>query len=332
MIAVATSLFLLSIFVLFYSCSGIHIENKSLATDYIWESNQLKTNMVEGFSFMRMDEDGLNNAESFSDNKDVDILLMGSSQMEGVNVGRYENAGYMLNELVPDKRTYNIGISGHQLYNCVNNLPYALGYYDPSEYVVIVTDTVDMDVDLMQQVIDGEYMRIPSYDTGLVYLVQKWIPAVKTLYKNVADWRNAYAIDRGAEDRYDSDALEIIRYKEESDERDNEKYIRTLQVFLESVSDTVEEHDIKAIILYQSPISAVDYEQSDEEKANLDLFRSACETNGIEFIDMTESFKTMYKTEHKLPHGFINTAVGSGHLNKYGHKAIAEKLAKHVTQ
>ena len=43
---------------------------------------------------------------------------------------------------------------------------------------------------------------------------------------------------------------------------------------------------------------------------------------------MTDSFRDLYATEHHLAHGFINTAVGSGHLNKYGHRVIAEKLAE----
>lgn len=60
----------------------------------------------------------------------------------------------------------------------------------------------------------------------------------------------------------------------------------------------------------------------------LDCFASTCEDLGIVFVDMTDSFKDLYATEHQLAHGFINTAVGSGHLNKYGHRVIAEKLAE----
>ncbi len=42
---------------------------------------------------------------------------------------------------------------------------------------------------------------------------------------------------------------------------------------------------------------------------------------------MTASFIKLYEQNHILAHGFINTAVGEGHLNKYGHKAIAEAVA-----
>ena len=41
---------------------------------------------------------------------------------------------------------------------------------------------------------------------------------------------------------------------------------------------------------------------------------------------MTDSFQELYDTEYTLAHGFPNTAVGEGHLNAAGHRAIAEKL------
>lgn len=57
-----------------------------------------------------------------------------------------------------------------------------------------------------------------------------------------------------------------------------------------------------------------------------DVFVQACKNNGILFVDMTEPLERLYKEEHILAHGFINTAVGSGHLNKYGHNLIARVL------
>ena len=48
------------------------------------------------------------------------------------------------------------------------------------------------------------------------------------------------------------------------------------------------------------------------------------------FIDTDNDFIELYKTKHILPYGFINTKVGSGHLNKYGHEVIAKRLAKEI--
>ena len=39
-----------------------------------------------------------------------------------------------------------------------------------------------------------------------------------------------------------------------------------------------------------------------------------------------------YEKERKLPHGFMNTSPGTGHLNRTGHKLIAARLAAVLEQ
>ena len=43
---------------------------------------------------------------------------------------------------------------------------------------------------------------------------------------------------------------------------------------------------------------------------------------------MTKPFEKMYKTEHKLPHGFITGKISCGHINADGHRAVADELYK----
>lgn len=124
------SLGILSLFSIAYNYTGVHIDNTDGATDYKWEANQLLTTMGEGYAWFRVDENGFNNCgDKHSPNSDVDILLMGSSHMEAVNVSPKSNTGYILNELIDDKRTYNIGISGHSIYRCVSNLQDAVSCF-----------------------------------------------------------------------------------------------------------------------------------------------------------------------------------------------------------
>jgi hypothetical protein len=47
-------------------------------------------------------------------------------------------------------------------------------------------------------------------------------------------------------------------------------------------------------------------------------------------MDMTGAFTEEYKRSHVLPHGFANTAVGAGHLNKNGHRIIAAELFRQI--
>ena len=57
-----------------------------------------------------------------------------------------------------------------------------------------------------------------------------------------------------------------------------------------------------------------------------EMFRQACERNGIEFLDISHRYLEAYETDHTVPCGFSNTTMGSGHLNEDGHRLCAEML------
>lgn len=68
----------------------------------------------------------------------------------------------------------------------------------------------------------------------------------------------------------------------------------------------------------------------DEEK--LALFSQLCKKNDIIFVDSVSVFEALYTEQYILAHGFANTAVGVGHLNEYGHRAVAEVLANAIKE
>ena len=316
------ALFLLSGVTYMYNYTGVHIANPARTTDYTWESNQLKSNMTEGFARFRMDSCGFNNTEP-SKKERVDILLMGSSHMEAVQIAPEDNTASRLNRLLPGLYTYNIGMSGHEIYNNVSNMSDAVSVYNPVQYVLLETGTVELEEDAMKKVIGGAFPRIPSYDSGILYLVQKKIPAVKCIYKQLEDWmaagRNPFASNRPE----DGAVISETPY-------DSQGYRKTLDSFLKKAVASVCEHGAKMIIFYH-PTMELDssgslFNPTDPEA--LETFRETCESNGIIFVDMEKDYEQLYEREHRLPYGFINTAVGVGHLNKYGHKTVADRLAE----
>ena len=116
---------------------------------------------------------------------------------------------------------------------------------------------------------------------------------------------------------------------EETRKIDSE-YIDILNQFLSKAASGVSSSGSKLIIFYH-PTTEIDgngnmINTTDQEA--LSAFQEACDNKGIIFVDMTPDFERLYEEEHILAHGFINTAVGTGHLNKYGHKAIAERMAE----
>lgn len=306
LIAGIFSLLFLNLFSICFNYSGIHIENKTGATDYTWLSNMLRTNMEEGFSAFHFDSYGFNNVAS--DDKDVDILLMGSSHMEAVQVQPAENTGALLRHLLPSKKVYNIGISGHNIYTSVKNMKAAVHYYKPSRYVILETDRVVLNDEKMDEILNGTYPKIPSYSSGLFYQSQIYFPVIKTLYKKMTDWRSA-------------DALEGKSALNEESKVDVTEFLK------KAAADA---GNSKLIIIYHPMVELNNDGTLEVEKEGIDVFREACDENGILFVDMSDDFETMYLNEHQLPYGFVNTAVGTGHLNKYGHEVIAQRLAETI--
>ena len=313
-IAGIISITILSIYIYFFSFSGVHIENKTKATDYTWEAFSKKSCTGEGVSWITMDQNGFNN-RSFPDS--INILLMGSSHMEAVNLASNQNVGVQLNDNLQNLTTYNIGVSGHSIYTCIQNMEAAILTYEPSDYVILETGSIEMNVDDMNMVLDNNYPEIVSYDSGILYILQKKLPIVKSVYKTICDWKSA-------ESRSEvSDTIDKTDYT-------TQEYKEVLNKFLRKAQSTTESTGAKLIIFYH-PQTILDNNGNmiiTTDSDALSAFQEACNNNNILFLDMTSDFEKIYYEDHILAHGFINTAVGVGHLNKYGHKIIAERLAE----
>ena len=146
----------------------------------------------------------------------------------------------------------------------------------------------------------------------LVYYVQKYCPAMKTIFKKVEDWRNSDYIATTGNTR--------VSFADDT----------ILSHFLSKMKTDCGNRQL--IVLYQPATKIDENGVIQEESSQVKAFSSACEENDIIFIDMTADFQKLYEERHILAHGFINTAVGEGHLNKYGHQVIAERLAQVITE
>lgn len=316
-VAILVALFTLNLVVLGYSHTGVHIRDAFGATDYKWEPGQWKTTMEEGFAAVRMDANGYNNRPQDCRANHPDILLMGSSQVEGVHVRPKESLSALLNDACPQYYTYSIGVSGHTIYHCMNNLHAAYQAYRPERYILLFTDAIELETDAMAKVVAGEWPRIPSYDHGLLYRVQKAAPIVKALYKKIQDWRRAGM--RSAQVKCVSGV---------SSTSEATQYEIALKQFLGVGRRALEGTQCQLVLVYQPPTRidrAGEYCPS-ESTVVREEFAQICHAQGIAFVDMTECFQALFQREYVLAHGFANTAVGVGHLNAKGNRAIAETI------
>lgn len=316
-IAGVISLVLLSVFVYFYKYTSTRVITPEAPTDFTWTPNKALNTMEEGFAWIKMDKNGYNNVHEKATGEQVDILLMGSSHLLGTEVAASENMGYLLNEQLPF-RVYNIGMTGHFFSSCICNLKYALELYNPSKYVVIQTDSVSPTVEEMEQVLNGTYSEVESDSSSIVKLIQTYIPAAKKLMIQVEAWRKAEITSQ--KDKYTNEVIDDIAYE------------NLLSRYLALASGYMVNRDSKLVILYTAPTKL-------DEKGNIikyqnetKLFDSICKKNNIIFVDMTDNYCEQYEKEHMLVHGFVNTEVGSGHLNAYGHLVTAQFLAQVIRE
>lgn len=317
-VAGCIALVLLNAFAFLWYNVPVHYDNPTGATEYVWESHKFYSKATEGFALGRTNNEGFNNIKDYKEGDEIDILLMGSSHMEGFNVAQDENAAAVINQLLEGgKYCYNIGTAGHDLLYCVDNLAAALDRYEPEEYLIIETFSVDFDAASLRSVADGSIAHIPSHNGGIIGLMQK-LPYLRLFYTQ--------HFKGGGEAFGDIGAVEAAP--------ETEDYIPELDKVLEMLAAECREHDVQPIIVYNSSVlvNADGSARTATDAEKLGVFAELCKQKGICFIDLCPRFLEVYETEHLLPYGFSNTSPGGGHINKVGHRIFAEEVCKAIRE
>ena len=318
-IAGVAALLLLCLWCSFYYNVPIHYTNETGATEYKWESNKFFRKGTEGFAFGRTNNDGFNNLRDYAPGERIDILLMGSSHMEGMNVQPEENAAAVLNRLFAgEKYTYNIGTSGHTLMYCLKHLEAALDTYAPEGYVVMETRTLDFSLPELTAVAEGTLPDIPSHTGGLVELLQR-APYLRLIYTK-------YVKDGGDGDGEPQQTAPL--------QTDAAEKAALLNTVLAQAAESCQTRGVRPIIVYD-PVVYTDETgagYTDTAPADLAAMETACQENGIQFVDLTASYLAGFNGQHKLPYGFANTRPGSGHMNAWGHGLFAQAVYQTVKE
>ncbi|MBR3808957.1 MAG: hypothetical protein IKK46_01480 [Clostridia bacterium] len=302
----------------YYNFPSVYV-NETGATDYVVDANHISIRGTEGFAYTKTDEYGFVN--TFPDKKDsIDVLVMGSSHTQGLNVDADENFTYVLNKKLKengyDKFAYSIGSSGHNLIVCLRNLENAIKVYQPEEYVVVEASAIDFDVNVWEQLNNGTHEKLTAYDSGVMLYLKKFDfvrLAISQVYNFVF-----------------KDSQESVTTEEqtETSEKYLEKNRQLVETAIRNASTIAEKNNCKLVIIY-SPQIEVDYYGDIVKEApsfGYEIFRDACEKYNVEFVDMFDTYEKMYEESNRLPNGFSNSAIGKGHINKYGHNCIGNKL------
>ena len=72
--------------------------------------------------------------------------------------------------------------------------------------------------------------------------------------------------------------------------------------------------------------------QYEDESEALSILQTSCDNHNITLVNTKEENIRMYEEQRVLPNGFVNTSLGEGHLNRYGHEAAAKVLADTIME
>ena len=317
-----TALAILCVLMLGYYYIPLRENNSKQNTDYVWAKNTPWVSLTEGVSF------GVTDAAGFI-NKDVvenpDILFLGSSHTESMNVLQSENMCALLNDKFDGKYTaYNMGISGHTIYKVVQYLNATLNIYPKvPKYVIIETGDVALtDVDV-HQALSSEVKKTKVVDTGLLYNMQK-VPYFRMMYHQLDTGMLDMLTDKKKANNATNNTKQKAVEKVEIDEKPYDEMLGYLQKL-------EKEYNTQIIVMFH-PFETINADGSisfaQDEYA--EIFSKVAQKYGIGFVDMTEDFEKMYYEEHHVPHGFSTGEIGAGHINKYGHAAIADRLYRYI--
>ena len=317
-----TALAILCVLMLGYYYIPLRENNSKQNTDYVWAKNAPWVSLTEGVSFGMTDADGFINKDVV---ENPDILLLGSSHTESMNVLQNENMCALLNDKFDGKYSaYNMGISGHNIYKVVQYLNATLNIYPKvPKYVIIETGDVALtDVDV-HQALSGEVKKTKVVDTGLLYQMQK-VPYFRMMYHQLDTGMLDMLTDKKKANNATTNAKPEAVEKLEIDEKPCDEMLGYLQKM-------EKEYDTQIIVMFH-PFETLNADGSISfaQAEYAEIFSKVAQKYGIGFVDMTEDFEKMYYEEHHVPHGFSTGEIGAGHINKYGHAAIADRLYRYI--
>lgn len=308
-----------------YSLSPMRVENEFKNTDYSWESESVWMKMTEGISWGITDEKGFNNSE-FVENPD--ILLLGSSHIEGMNVQQEEQAVSLLNNYLGGKLTcYNMGISGHTVFKVVQYLEQSVSAFEnPPKYIIIETSTTVLSEEDVSEALNGEVEITTVNNEGIVAKLQR-LPFLRQVYHQLESGMLDMLLPSKIND-FTATSFAVYSSTDSKLVIDEQPY----QTFFEYLEKVESEYGTQIIIMYH-PFEIIeesgDISFSNEEYTS--VFEKYAANNKIDFVNMTNDFEEMYYEEHYVAHGFSTGALGEGHINKYGHRAIAQRLYEYIT-
>lgn len=306
----------------FYYFGGLGIEPP--IADEVWKRatpNGRVSRYVEGAVSVRLDANGYNNEyyrDANRDLADVDALVMGSSHVEGFNLEK--PFVYLLNERFADseatKSFYQCGASSHTLTASIARYEDALKLFRPKRYVLVEACLIP-DLKEIRRALNDELENRPAPAA-----LRPWFARVWGLTWGLGRLNQYWAFRAKRESG--SSAPPSIESREELEAGWTELARRVVEIS--------RRYRVRPIFFFH--LNAELGENGEylprSEVERLPAFRAICEREGIVFVDATERFRREYEENDVWHYGFGNAGIISGHLNRDGHRVVADVLEETI--
>lgn len=305
----------------FYYFGGLGIEPP--IADEVWKRatpNGRVSRYVEGAVCIRLDANGYNNEyyrDANRDLADVDALVMGSSHVEGFNLNK--PFVYLLNERFADsegtKSFYQCGASSHTFDASIARYEDAVKLFRPKRYVLVEACLIP-DLKEIRRALNDEFENRPA-----PVALRPWFARV---------WGLTWGI--GRLNQYFAFRAKRAGEENASTVESREALEAGWTALARRVVEISRRYGARPIFFFH--LNANLGENGEylprPEIENLPAFRAICEREGIVFVDATERFRREYEENDVWHYGFGNAGIISGHLNRDGHRAVADVLEETI--
>lgn len=300
----------------FYERTAGWIDITGGSTDSIWMPRTLIIHNTEGHGIYSADKKGyLNSGELQSSNY---ILAVGASHTQGKEVSNGFRYTDLLNSYYgfdkKEKKVYNLSQDAYFFPDIIRNFKAILSEFPNSSAIIIeLMKTVETPEDLTKALKQRKYDELNngqrtsenlSRKKKFTIAIKEEIPILSIVKKQV---ETAFKKEEDVE----------------QDKIDMQKYNNALEKCLRLIRS---EYNGKLIIIYHPEISICETGMEIRNDDTANIFEEQCKKQNIIFLNLGGIFMKHYKSDYSVPYGFMNTMIGSGHLNKTGHKIIADEL------
>ena len=280
---------------------------------------------TEGYSISKIDSRGYVNLDKPL--ADSYVLMMGSSHTQGKEVPEDKRYSALVSEQIANDgllHAYDIACDGNTLATQIKYFDAAVKAFPNAEVITIEISDTDCSIEALEDALDQ--IKYDPMDSAARFSELSLSSRLKNIIKVYMPLATKIKRDMEA-------AQEAAKKNDEADDNeeaiiDSEGYLITFNKALGLIRS---ECDNPIVIVYHPDIIInSDATISLEYCETWELFKKACENNNVDVIDSGEDFLLHYEKNGEMPYGFLNTRLGSGHLNRVGHKIIADEIVEYL--